>query len=200
MDADRIIIAGHLAPTPVSTEVLDAGQLSLAELADQIKANVRAAVDHARNATERAIAAGEMLNKAKSMVPHGGWNEWLTLHCVLAPRTASSYMRLAKQFAELPDSNRQRVADLPVRKAVQAICAEAAPPARQREAQMPRAKDDRERVIKKFDKAAKSIREASRTIFSIKPEKVAVLRNQITAVLEELDRMQRSDEGGGRRC
>jgi hypothetical protein len=66
-----------------------------------------------RNALERAIAVGEKLIEAKSLVRHGEWGPWLE-SAGLPHRTASTYMRLARESGH--------VADLPtVRQAIAAL-------------------------------------------------------------------------------
>ena len=90
-------------------------------LAQRINEATAEAEGHARAAMNQALIVGGLLNEAKSQVPHGEWDAWLTTHCKVAPRTARAYMRLAKQWPQLPEPKRQRVADLPVREAVRAI-------------------------------------------------------------------------------
>jgi hypothetical protein len=41
--------------------------------------------------------AGEMLNEAKTQVPHGSWSRWLQKNFELSQRVAIRYMRLARQ-------------------------------------------------------------------------------------------------------
>jgi hypothetical protein len=67
-----------------------------------------------------AIECGELLLKARALVPPGGWEAWVKTHTNLSPRSCSGYMRLAR----LPD--RQRVADsgVPLREALRALAGE----------------------------------------------------------------------------
>lgn len=44
-----------------------------------------------------AIAAGDRLLEAKSLLKHGEWLVWLREHCGFSDRTAQNYMRLAKR-------------------------------------------------------------------------------------------------------
>lgn len=69
-----------------------------------------------RDAVAHAIRAGELLIEAKASMPHGAFSEF----CKTLPfsdRTARGYMRLAR----LDDENRQRVADMSLRTALQSI-------------------------------------------------------------------------------
>lgn len=177
------------------SEILNPGQLSLPELAQQINTRVQAAEDQARNAMQNALEAGVLLNDAKALVPHGTWNDWLTQNCTAAPRTARAYMRLATKYRELPESKRQRVADLPIREAFKAIATEPTSPRTSGETAVrpPRDQQERQRVVKTFKETAKGINEASK-LFSfhmdLKPAKVAALRKKLTDVIAELDRLQ----------
>jgi DUF3102 family protein len=60
-----------------------------------------------------AITAGRLLAEAKAQLKHGGWLPWLRDHCGISQRTAQVYMQLARLVP-----NAQRVADLPLRRAV----------------------------------------------------------------------------------
>lgn len=87
---------------------------SLSRLADEIGREVRAAEDAWRDAVGHAIKAGQLLIEAKSLVRHGDWLPWLEHHFPGSARTASNYMRLARNSAD--------VADLPtVRDAIAAL-------------------------------------------------------------------------------
>ena len=48
-----------------------------------------------REAVAAALDAGALLTEAKDRLPHGAWGEWLG-RVGLVPRTASTWMRLAK--------------------------------------------------------------------------------------------------------
>lgn len=179
------------------TEIIEAGQSTLPELAKKINAQVEAAEGRARSALQYALDAGQLLNKAKVMVPHGKWNDWLVENCVVAPRTAQAYMRLAKSLPLLTDADAQRVADLPVREAIRAISTDPTPAMREAAAQPPRDREERHRVVEQFQKTAASIREASKWFtygMDLKPMKVASLRKKLTDAIAELDRLQQ--DGG----
>ena len=170
--------------------VVQSGEL--ADLADRINLRVKCAEDRAKKAVEYAIDAGQLLNEAKALVPHGEWENWLTQHCTVAPRTARAYMMLARRFPVLPDAERQRVADLPMRDAVKAITTDPATPQREPSARQIPGRDERERVVKVFRSAASGANEAAKLIANfteIKPGKVQSLRNKLAAVIAELDRL-----------
>ncbi len=85
---------------------------SLADLAARIKAEHEAISESVRDSVARAIVVGELLIEAKAQLDHGQWLPWLS-HCGVPARTAQTYMELARL-----DPNAQRVADLPLRRAV----------------------------------------------------------------------------------
>lgn len=93
----------------------------LAPLAEQINIHIQQAESAARDAVTAALAAGELLNRAKAKVAHGEWEAWVMSHCTVAPRTARAYMSLAKRVPLLTGAERQRVADLPLREAIAAV-------------------------------------------------------------------------------
>jgi len=89
----------------------------LMELSTDINTEHRLATNAAKTAIQHAINAGALLNEAKARVKHGEWLPWLQENCELSERTARNYMRLAN----LPESKRQRVADMPIRQALEFI-------------------------------------------------------------------------------
>jgi hypothetical protein len=64
-----------------------------------------------------AIRCGELLIEAKAIIPYGEWEDWVGDNCKFAMTTARGYMRLA----ELSSEERQRVAGLSLRDALEAI-------------------------------------------------------------------------------
>lgn len=102
----------------------------LPDIAQRINQAVDFAQQSAHSAVEHAIKAGRLLIEAKTQVEHGAWEDWLRSNCTVAPRTAQAYMRLAKQYPSLDDAKAQRVADLPLREAVNAISRKAEYPLR----------------------------------------------------------------------
>jgi hypothetical protein len=87
-------------------------------LAARIHDEHRAAVGALKQGVLHAIAAGDLLLKAKAQLKHGGWLDWLKANCEIPERTVQAYMRLAR----LPVEKRNAVADLPLREALSAIC------------------------------------------------------------------------------
>lgn len=86
-------------------------QLTLDELADEIRRELFAAEADWRSAVGHALRAGELLIEAKAQVKYGEWLLWLDANFPESVRTADLYMRLAR--------NSQRVANLPsIREAV----------------------------------------------------------------------------------
>jgi hypothetical protein len=65
-------------------------------IALQIKAEHRAAVDAAHNAIERASACGRLLIQAKARVGHGQWLACVADHLSFGDRQARKYMQLAQ--------------------------------------------------------------------------------------------------------
>jgi Protein of unknown function (DUF3102) len=85
---------------------------SLADLAARIKVE-HTAVDAAlKDSLRHALAAGDLLIEAKTLVSHGQWLPWLRDHCEISERTAQLYMRCAKNRAEIEHQIRNDVADL----------------------------------------------------------------------------------------
>jgi hypothetical protein len=81
-------------------------------LADEIRTEVASAETAFQSALQHAITAGEKLIEAKGLVEHGQWLPWLEANFPGTDRTASTYMRLAR--------NSETVSDLPtVRDAIQ---------------------------------------------------------------------------------
>ncbi|MGR9158570.1 DUF3102 domain-containing protein [Rhizobium leguminosarum] len=73
-----------------------------------------------RQSLIHALAAGDMLVEAKSLVEHGQWLRWLADNCAMPKRTAQLYMRLAKH-RELIESKSADVALLTIQAAVELV-------------------------------------------------------------------------------
>ncbi|RUQ34592.1 MAG: DUF3102 domain-containing protein [Candidatus Competibacteraceae bacterium] len=74
----------------------------LSALAEAICEEHALAERHAELAIHRAKRAGDLLNTAKGKVAHGEWLPWLSANCPRLPaRTASGYMRLAKNWEQV---------------------------------------------------------------------------------------------------
>jgi hypothetical protein len=68
----------------------------------------QAVVTSSQSGLEHALECGEMLRTAKEKIGHGGWENWLADNCPdISPRTASRYMRLAKNGDELEKAAEQ---------------------------------------------------------------------------------------------
>jgi hypothetical protein len=86
----------------------------LAALASQINAEHAGVEGAVRKSLEHARTAGEALLRAKKQCGHGNWLPWLKANVQCSPKTATGYMRIAREW----ESNRQRVADLSFREAL----------------------------------------------------------------------------------
>jgi hypothetical protein len=87
-----------------------------ADLAVQINAEHRLAVERATDALSHARVTGDLLLLAQQNVPHGQWITWLAEHCPdISARRAQKYMQLARTLAG-PDA--PRVAHLSQRAAL----------------------------------------------------------------------------------
>ncbi|MDP2826698.1 MAG: DUF3102 domain-containing protein [Sulfuritalea sp.] len=85
-------------------------------LAIELGAAHAAAQSAMQAAVAHAIQAGELLLQAKAVIPHGEFGEWCR-SLPFSESMARGYMRLAR----LDPANRQRVADLPLRQALENI-------------------------------------------------------------------------------
>jgi hypothetical protein len=88
-----------------------------AAITDLIRAAHYSAHAAAKSAIAHAIHAGELLLQAKAQLPHGSFGPWLRENFAFSERAARGYM----QLAGLDEANRQRVADLSLRQALDAI-------------------------------------------------------------------------------
>jgi hypothetical protein len=80
-------------------------QSALRKLAVQINREQAAVERHLKASVAHALAMGQLLIKAKFLVKHSQWRDWLQTNCPdVAERTAQAYMCIAR--------NAQRVADL----------------------------------------------------------------------------------------
>jgi hypothetical protein len=105
-----------------TNEVIQMNELmNLDGLAFGIRDKHQAALSAAANAVSLAREAGELLIQAKGQVAHGQWAEWLKANVPFSERTAQGYMRLVRELPKLDDEKAQRVAVMPLRKALRAI-------------------------------------------------------------------------------
>jgi Protein of unknown function (DUF3102) len=176
---------------------IDLLELPLPDLAVKINDFANKAEGYARSAMDIAVATGGLLLIAREKVSHGEWEAWLTDNCTLAPRTARAYMRLANNIKSLPEQERQRVADLPVREAIRAITTTADAPQRSGMAVYQR-RTDAERSAAVLRKGADAMRDAAKWIggTSMLPgKKITSLRTKLQAALDELNRLESGGEG-----
>ncbi|MGO7787372.1 DUF3102 domain-containing protein [Rhizobium ruizarguesonis] len=89
-------------------------------LAASIKTEHDECVAAMRQSLSHALAAGDMLMEAKTLVGHGEWLPWLAENCPIPKRTAQLYMRLAKH-RELIEAKSADFALLTVQGAVELI-------------------------------------------------------------------------------
>ena len=169
--------------------------IPLESLAVRINHCICDAEKSARTAMDLALEAGHSLNLAKEQVPHGQWNAWLAENVTAAPRTAQAYMRLAREVPLLSVEEAQRVADLPLREAVKAIATSPDAPTR---SNLPTIRvktlNDRDRLSKAFDTAAKGIKKVSRASahgVSLQQKDIGAARRALEQALAQLDELER---------
>jgi hypothetical protein len=104
-----------IKPTPISNEQ------PLTLLAQNINDHHREVQAVFEGMVRHAEAAGRNLIQAKDQVRYGSWEDWVTEHTDVSPRTARNYMLLTRRLAKLDDEERQRVAVLPLRLALQEL-------------------------------------------------------------------------------
>lgn len=179
----------------MSAEIIDADgavicAADLAALPRQINEAVREAEGHASLAVQAALKAGALLMQAKELVPHGQWESWLTENCTLAPRTARAYAAFAKRLPQLSIEERQRVADLPLREAIQAISTSPTAPPRVTGYARPE-RTDRERTLGVLKAGVKAVNTVASDVRygRVKRAKIASTRIKLMAAVAELDRM-----------
>jgi hypothetical protein len=91
-----------------------AGTKQLAALAAEI--NTEHALAEA-SSVQHAIRCGELLLVVQRAVPYGQWGTWLRQNVKFSARTARLYM----QLAALSPAERQRVAEVPLRRTLQSL-------------------------------------------------------------------------------
>jgi hypothetical protein len=110
-----------MAKSPTKEEKLAQAEA----LAPKINQAHASAIEATQTALSYAIDAGEMLNQAKKLMPHGEWQTWLVEHCPdISDRTARLYMLLAKNATKLEEAAKQNgngVADLSIRGAAKLL-------------------------------------------------------------------------------
>jgi transcriptional regulator with XRE-family HTH domain len=76
-------------------------RVPLAALAQQVRAEHRAAARGGAEELAHARRAGDLLLRAKEQVPHGGWLSWLRDRGRVNQRTAHAYMRVAQHWSSI---------------------------------------------------------------------------------------------------
>lgn len=72
-----------------------------AERAARIRALKDEVIAGMSEAASKAIILGEQLLEDKKQIPHGGWKDYVTYDCGLSMSAAQTYMKLAKNKAQL---------------------------------------------------------------------------------------------------
>ncbi len=88
------------------------------EICSRIVAEHHQAQEAARCAVKHAQRAGGLLIEAKEHIEHGKWTAWIHRNLPFSERTAQGYMRVARMLPTLAEGKAQRVAELPLRKAL----------------------------------------------------------------------------------
>lgn len=167
--------------------VIEPGDLTA--LPAQIDAAIADVQKHAAGMVESAVRAGQLLLTAKASVAHGSWEQWVTDNCTVAPRTARAYMRLAERLPQLPEPQRQRVAEMPLRWALQAITTAPEAPEAPRWVPVPRGprSADTERKLKSAARRLKRIGDDFGLSRRIEVERIENARKVLLQALAGLD-------------
>ena len=107
--------------TSVAQRGPESSLADLHELAERIKEEHINVASALQQGFMHASAAGELLIQAKAKAGHGKWLSWLRDECEISVRTASLYMRLAKNRRGIEDQIGNAVADLTLRGAVKLL-------------------------------------------------------------------------------
>ncbi|HEX9834564.1 MAG TPA: DUF3102 domain-containing protein [Mycobacterium sp.] len=89
-------------------------------LAAQINSKHEATGNAIKTGIGHALACGDALNEAKTLVPHGQWTGWLAKNTSLSERTAQRYMQISRECPML-ESKTATVANLTIRGACELI-------------------------------------------------------------------------------
>jgi Protein of unknown function (DUF3102) len=93
----------HTATVPITRGELVVIPQSLAELTSAIRAGHSEVERALVNAVAAAISIGAALRKAKKLVGHGNFEEYVSVECRFSLRAAQNYMKLAKHEAKLAE-------------------------------------------------------------------------------------------------
>jgi hypothetical protein len=115
----QIAVNSATAPRPPEPSKPD----DLQRLAIDIKFAHKAITDAGRNIVAKAIEAGDLLNRAKAQVGHGGFLDWVKANCGFTDKTAQRYMKFAenKEHLEKATSKFETISNLTLNKAEAAI-------------------------------------------------------------------------------
>jgi hypothetical protein len=104
---------------PIDTTMVAISNLPLDQLAVAIKRAHEAAEYSMRDSLSHARSAGVNLLEVKSRLRHGEWMPWVRTHCGISHSTTNLYMKIAKRWDTLGDS--QQVVNLTLRQASQLL-------------------------------------------------------------------------------
>lgn len=178
----------------------------LVELAGKINNATRAAETSAKSAMQHALVAGNLLIEAKKAAGHGAWGKWVAENCDVAPRTASAYMRLAEGLPKLPEPDRQRVADLPIREAIRAIATPAKAPPRAGPSNLAWGSTrhtENFQIGAVFQTGSIALRNAAKDLQcakDLKATRIAMLRKRLTDAIGALDRLVAANSDAAVQC
>lgn len=180
--------------TQVNGELVLDTYYHLPTIAAEINEAVVAASAQLRAGTLAALRAGNLLLRAKPLVEHGGWEQWVAENTSLAPRTARAYMGLANKVSTLGAETATRVADLPLREAIKAITTSPDKPAAAPRPSDYRAakRDDADRAVDALRKSAAALRSAAKDVNyfrTVRGDKLVALRTRLAKTLELIDQM-----------
>jgi hypothetical protein len=113
------------------TTIIPPGEPDLATLAKEINAGHDAVKAAMLSGAQRAIAVGKLLLKAKALVRHGQWEDWVATNTNLSDRVAVRYMALANG-ENLLVAKAPNLADLTMTEAIKVLEELKAPEQRQR--------------------------------------------------------------------
>ena len=87
--------------------------MAVDKFANEINAAHDACLRSLGDALDHAMHAGDLLEQAKRLCPHGAWQSWLAANFSGSSRSARAYMQLAKNRGAV-DQERQRSATLSI--------------------------------------------------------------------------------------
>lgn len=81
----------------LDTPILSIVERKASTRLDQIARNINVRLNRA---AEDVMYIGERLLEARSLVPHGGWEDWVDTNLDISVRTAQRWMTIARHFAQ----------------------------------------------------------------------------------------------------